>query len=563
MKASQWYKILVTVALLLVTGFQVYWLKDTYNRERQALTVKTTGMFNDMVRSMQDSALQARIPIIAKADTLLQKQHEPVNTVTRIRPSQQDKDLRIARVAAALQHQTKRLDSLPIPGSIMITIMNDSLTLNTSTKAILDSLTPDKISRLIFKKGGRMKDSLNDLTGLHFFDTVRTAFYKADSKNIKNKPRPKGNVVTLSTATSWQSTTPSKEPQVRPRARYAEPTQFTFVLDSLFKGLLSDTVVYNAFSKLLVQEKISVDFNVSRSDSTDNRPAKRRGPFPGANDQNTYKLQLADNTGYLLNNIKLPILFSLLLVGVTFFSFLLLYRNWKKQKRLTDIKNEFISNITHELKTPIATVGVAMEALSNFNALNNPERAKEYIDISKQELSRLSLLVDKVLKLSMFENKEIELQKSPVDLREITQEVIGSMRLQIEKRKAVCQLEVTGNPIVKGDRMHLLSVVYNLLDNALKYGSDKPVVQVTIRAIDQSVQLQVADNGIGIPPEYTGKIFDKFFRVPHGDTHTAKGYGLGLSYVWQVVQKHGGTIEVFSKPEQGTTFTISLPKLLS
>lgn len=563
MKASQWYKILVAVALLLVTGFQVYWLKDTYNRERQALTVKTTGMFNEMVRSMQDSALQARIPIIARADTLLKKQQGPVNTVTRIRPSQQQKDVRIARVAAALQHQTKKLDSLPIPGSIMITIMNDSLTLNTSTKAILDSLTPDKISRLIFKKGGNIKDSLKTLTGLHFFDTLRTAFYKTDSNHIKNRPRSKENVVTLSTTTSWQSTTPSKKPQDRSRARYAEPTQFTFVLDSLFKGLLSDTVVYNAFSKLLVQEKIPVDFNVSRSDSADNRPAQRRGPFSGANDQNTYKLQLADNTGYLLNNIKLPILFSLLLVGVTFFSFLLLYRNWKKQKRLTDIKNEFISNITHELKTPIATVGVAMEALSNFNALNNPERAKEYIDISKQELSRLSLLVDKVLKLSMFENKEIELQKSPVDLREITQEVIGSMRLQIEKRKAVCQLEVTGNPIVKGDRMHLLSVVYNLLDNALKYGSDKPVVQVSIRAIDQSVQLQVTDNGIGIPSEYTGKIFDKFFRVPHGDTHTAKGYGLGLSYVWQVVQKHGGTIEVFSKPEQGTTFTISLPKLLS
>ena len=556
MKASHWYKILVALALALVTGFQVYWLKDTYNRERQALTVKTNGLFNEMVRAMQDSALQARIPFRLVKDST-QKKKVNVNQVTRTRPQPAEKDIRIARVAAALQHQTKQQDSVPVPGNIVITFHSDNITFNSMDKSFFDSLSPDKIQKIVVDRRKSLKDSAGALA-FRVLDSLKLFSLRKDSnaKKPKSKPPVKGDVANISVSTTWKKTSDNKPPVTT----YVEPRQISFTLDSLFKDLLNDTVIHKSFTKLLVQEKIPVDFNVSRTDSTDSLPAKKITPFSGTTDQNMYKLQLGNNTGYLLNNIKLPILFSILLVGVTVFSFWLLYRNWQKQKRLTDIKNEFISNITHELKTPIATVGVAMEALSNFNALNNPERAKEYIDISKQELSRLSLLVDKVLKLSMFENREIELQQSPVDLREITQEVISSMRLQIEKKKAVCQLEVTGNAIVKGDKMHLLSVVYNLLDNALKYSTGKPVVNVNIRADEQGVHLQVTDNGIGIPSEYTGKIFDKFFRVPHGDVHTAKGYGLGLSYVWQVVQKHGGSIEVFSKPGEGTTFSIQLPK---
>ena len=130
-----------------------------------------------------------------------------------------------------------------------------------------------------------------------------------------------------------------------------------------------------------------------------------------------------------------PILFSILLLGITLLSFVLLYRNLLKQRKLAALKNEFISNITHELKTPIATVGVAIEALKNFNAMDNPERTREYLDISTNELQRLSLLVDKVLKLSMFEKKEMELKYEVVNLQSIAQEVITSFKLQLEKRK--------------------------------------------------------------------------------------------------------------------------------
>ena len=140
-----------------------------------------------------------------------------------------------------------------------------------------------------------------------------------------------------------------------------------------------------------------------------------------------------------------------------------MYRSLQKQRRLAEIKNEFISNITHELKTPIATVGVAIEALRNFNAINNPQRTKEYLDISQNELHRLSLLVDKVLKLSLFENKEVELKYDPVNIKDIVEEVVSSMKLQIEKNNAAVLVSQEGDCSIQGDRLHLLSVVFNLL----------------------------------------------------------------------------------------------------
>ena len=205
---------------------------------------------------------------------------------------------------------------------------------------------------------------------------------------------------------------------------------------------------------------------------------------------------------------------------------------------------------------------MAIEALKNFNAIDNPERTREYLDISQNELHRLSLLVDKVLKLSMFENQGIELKYETLNLRGIVTEVVESLKLQLEKFKATVEVHYEGETELRGDRLHLLSVVFNLLDNALKYRSaEKEVkIDVQINGTADAVQLIIRDNGIGISTEYQEKIFEKFFRVPHGDTHNAKGYGLGLSYVAQVIKKHEGTITVQSVPGESTSFTITLPK---
>lgn len=160
----------------------------------------------------------------------------------------------------------------------------------------------------------------------------------------------------------------------------------------------------------------------------------------------------------------------------------------------------------------------------------------------------------------MFEKKEIELKYEPINLRQVVDEVASSMRLQFEKRKAVVNISAEGDTTMEGDRLHLLSVLFNLLDNALKYSPDKPVIDVRIKDAGNALQLVVADKGVGIPPEYHQRVFEKFFRVPHGNVHNAKGYGLGLSYVAHVVEQHKGTIAVDSNEGQGSRFTITLPK---
>ncbi|MBK9569905.1 MAG: GHKL domain-containing protein [Chitinophagaceae bacterium] len=274
----------------------------------------------------------------------------------------------------------------------------------------------------------------------------------------------------------------------------------------------------------------------------------------------TYRLELGNTFPYLIRRISLPILFSVILLGITILSFVLLYRNLLQQQKLALLKNEFISNITHELKTPIATVGVAIEALKNFKALDDPAKTKEYLDISQNELQRLSLLVDKVLKLSMFEKKELELKFETVNLKEIVDEVVGSFRLQLEKNNARVSVTQNGDLSLQGDRLHLLSVVFNLLDNALKYSPGEPSIQIELNGDDKNVELSIKDNGIGIATEYQPKVFEKFFRVPAGDTHNTKGYGLGLSYVAHVVEKHKGIISIDSQPGLGTKFIIIIPK---
>ena len=274
-----------------------------------------------------------------------------------------------------------------------------------------------------------------------------------------------------------------------------------------------------------------------------------------------YRAEFQSPATHILKKISPQLLLSLLLVGLTVISFVFIYRSLLAQKRLTAIKNEFIGNITHELKTPISTVSVAIEAMKNFNALQNPERTQEYLGIAGQELNRLSLLVDKVLRLSMFETQQVELKYEWFDIKDLVNEVMGSMQLQFEKFGAKTTLQLHGNEFtLMADRMHITSVIYNLLDNALKYSKGKPGIDITLSASEKEILLEIKDNGIGIPASYKEKIFDKFFRVPNGDKHNVKGYGLGLSYVAHIIAGHKGSVSVESEEGMGTKFIIKLPK---
>ncbi len=339
---------------------------------------------------------------------------------------------------------------------------------------------------------------------------------------------------------------------------------FLMGVDSL-RDSITVKEITDRYHLALAKQKIAVPFTISVADTTAGTATvlpdmEGNRVSVGFVKPRIYQLDFINSNWYVLKQMWQPVLVSLLLVAVTLVSFLLLYRNLVRQQKLTQLKNDFISNITHELKTPIATVSVAIEALKNFNALQDPARTKEYLDISGNEMQRLGLLVDKVLKLSLYENKEIALQKEAFDLDALAHEVVASMKLQFEKQGAEVTITATGsNFILEADRLHMTSVLYNLLDNALKYSRGDTQIGIHIKDHGQLLELTVTDNGVGIAPEYRQKVFEQFFRVPDGDRHNIKGYGLGLSYVHHIVQRHMGFIEVESTPGKGSSFSIMLP----
>lgn len=338
---------------------------------------------------------------------------------------------------------------------------------------------------------------------------------------------------------------------------------------------LSVAQIDSAYRIELLKSHISIPFRIERIQGS---PAQLDQPTPpdklqtnflyvGLSKAYAYQASFGSPVRNILGRIAWPIALGLLLLGFTAFAFVVLHRNLQQQRRLAQYKNDFISNMTHELKTPISTIKVAVEALRHFDALDDPKRTREYLDISALELQRLSMLVDKVLKLSQYENRVIEFHLTVFDLRELAAEVIAEMRLPFEKAGAVVQLTAAGAEgagggegryDVRADRSHLSSVISNLLDNALKYSQESPVVTVQVAREDGMVVLSVTDNGIGIPAMYLGRVFDKFFRVPSDDHHNIKGYGLGLNYVQHMVEAHRGIVTVESKEGKGSTFTIKL-----
>lgn len=339
-------------------------------------------------------------------------------------------------------------------------------------------------------------------------------------------------------------------------------------VDSL-QELITEKAVGHRYAHLMKNEKLNLPFTITKTPETPKEGLLRKVEALGESNEVTigfakpyvFRMELKNIVSHLFKKLSVQILISLLLVGLTVMSFIVLLRNLIQQRKLTQLKNDFISNITHELKTPLATVSVAIEALKNFNALQDPARTMEYLDISSNELQRLSLLVDKVLKLSMFEKQEIELKYEWFDLKQLITEIVGSMRLQFEKFHAKVNVQLPDDEVnIKADRLHITSVIFNLLDNALKYAKTHPSVYIGLKEDINEIEFSVTDNGIGISPEFKAKIFDKFFRVPTGDQHNVKGYGLGLSYVTYVVERHKGNIDVESQEGIGSRFIVKLPK---
>jgi len=271
------------------------------------------------------------------------------------------------------------------------------------------------------------------------------------------------------------------------------------------------------------------------------------------------QLIMAGYNPYLFRRLVPEAVFALVLLAVTATAFLVMYRSVLAEQRLSAMKNELVSNMTHELKTPIATVKVALEAMDNFRVINDPKTAADYIKMAVSEMDRLELLVQQTLNTSLMESGDMQLHPEPVMLDELIRQTLMALQPKFSAAGASVSYRQQGvNAPVMIDRLHFQGVLVNLLDNSLKYAGPQPDILVQLRQAGEVAELRISDKGNGIPSKYLDKIFDKFFRVPTGNVHNVRGYGLGLSYVRQVVTRSGGEITVGNNPDKGCTFTIKL-----
>ena len=273
----------------------------------------------------------------------------------------------------------------------------------------------------------------------------------------------------------------------------------------------------------------------------------------------TFKVYFPQMKSYLLRDgLGAFILSGILLLGI-FVGLVYVFYSVKQSKHIEKIRRDLMNNLTHELKTPISTIGLASEALSDRDLQLDTESQNYYFDLIKAENKRLGLLVQKVLQASLVEKGSMNIYLQPLNIHNIAKDVAKNVAMQVRKQGGKIELRLkANNPIVQGDPTHLTSVIFNLIDNALKYSKENPLIQISSEQTDEGMILHVRDNGIGIPKEHLGKVFERLYRVPTGNVHDVKGFGLGLSYVKAVVERHGGTIEVKSELGSYSVFSLKL-----
>ncbi|MBB6108435.1 His Kinase A (phospho-acceptor) domain-containing protein [Mucilaginibacter lappiensis] len=261
----------------------------------------------------------------------------------------------------------------------------------------------------------------------------------------------------------------------------------------------------------------------------------------------------------VIKGMMITLVLSALLVLFTIYCFYYIIRTINQQKALGELKDDFINNMTHELKTPIATITVAIEGLQKFNALNDPEKTQRYLQTSRNELAKLNELVSKVLDVAAFECDKIILLKEKIEVDALMNELITAEKAKAGKTISIAHNNRDRVDDIVADKLHFGNAILNVLDNAVKYSNEPVDIKIDVYRDGHMIVFSISDKGIGIPAAHLGRIFEKFHRVPTGNVHNVKGTGLGLSYVKYIAEAHGGHVTVKSEVNAGSQFIISIP----
>ena len=348
---------------------------------------------------------------------------------------------------------------------------------------------------------------------------------------------------------------------------YGEPLNLSFTPEQI-EGRVSEALSIKGI-------ELPFEFGVYLPDK-DSITELRSTNF-SANDNNSYKVNMFPDKifkrpeflmvsfpgrkSHILQSMGLLLSGSFLFTLIIILTFFIAIRVIIRQKKLSEIKSDFINNMTHEFKTPIATISLAVDSINNQLVISNPERIRYFTNIIGEENQRMNSRVENVLQMSLIDKNDFNLVLEEINMHQLIDKAISNIDLQLKKRGGTISSDYKAkNPVFKGDSVHLTNIVMNLLDNAIKYSPEPPNLKIATVDNDTQFSFTVEDKGIGMTKEEQQKIFDKFFRVSKGDIHNVKGFGLGLSYVKAIVLAMHGDISVKSQPGEGTAFKITFPK---
>lgn len=328
-------------------------------------------------------------------------------------------------------------------------------------------------------------------------------------------------------------------------------------MDSLFSLSLNEhgietSVVFGAFDRYGQPAYLDERSEVYRDELVDKGYSVGLGPLQ-------LRVYFPDLGRHLIKSIVGAFVLSGVMLLFIAIGLAYVMRSVIKSKKLVRIRRELMNNLTHELKTPISTIGLASEALGDSDLKLNEEQKNYYISMIRGENKRLGVLVEKVLQASLSDSKSLKLYPVELNIHDVIKDVVRNVAMQVRKQGGKIELSLKAtNPIIRADKIHITNVIFNLLDNAIKYSPDGAQIEIISNQTEDGVELLVKDNGVGIPKEHIGKVFERLFRVPTGNVHDVKGFGLGLSYVKTVIERHGGVIYVESEVDKGSTFVVKL-----
>ena len=325
--------------------------------------------------------------------------------------------------------------------------------------------------------------------------------------------------------------------------------------DSILLERLADRKIYPDFAAVEIVDSLgnvlTGNVHVPKNGSDYDVFSLCFNPYAGR----FYRAYITPLTRHILAEMAGVIVTVILLMAVFAAAFYYLYRTVSRLRSIEEMKDDFVSNMTHELKTPIAIAYSANDALLNYDTANDPQKKERYLRIANKQLKRLGELVENILAMSMERRKTMQMKPETISLAPFLDEIAAVQRLRADK-DIVIDVDVQGDVTVEADRTHLSNVINNLIDNAIKYSGDS--VKIVVRGNAECIS--VADNGIGIPAKSLPYVFNKFYRVPHGDRQDVRGYGIGLYYVRSVLDKMGWTVSATSREGEGSVFTIKFSK---